>query len=1086
MTRTSLPFWLLCAAAACAADEPPWSRLYSGEQATGKNVIALWQFLPGQETKDNSGRGHALKLRGQSRFVKDGRFGSCLESFPADVKHDRAQGAITKNRPDLSPRGAFTIEMWIKPKPEFARRAAVFLLDKKYYHYAKPFPKANWDYCFYVRRASKGLRRLVAYLGYGEDSAEYSSQPIELPVGEWSHVAFTYDGKGVGRFFLNGQYVGRTAHEGRGPITPGRYDLVIGDRYGSIHSGFPGYIDQVRICRGVVPYFTGSLSVGVGGRAAFRRMEKNARVRIRIVNDTTKPLTRVAARIVFGGRARTVELGSLPADAERVVASSVDTTLRPGAYPLTVRVTARAGSRSFQAETAFDVHIVARPLPHVMPVLMWGHGDLKRLKEIGFTHQLVHLADYGRIWKAGGPTEAGDADFVRERGKMLDDYLVQGVGACVYLYPGRWVVRNAKLREKFQRINREGKPYPNPNACGQLRAVQRFCYNVGASVAKTFGSFPALQASLIHSEIRDGTHPCFHQEDKDAYRRFAHRDIPAEITAKRFRHYSTIPGFPRGRVLPDDDPILTYYRWFWKQGDAWNLLHSLVHKGLKSTGRTDLWTFFDPAVRCPSIWGSGGDVDILSQWTYTYPDPIKIGQAADELFAMAAGGPAYQRVMKMTQIIWYRSQTAPNLPKDPAQRAQWEKDIPDARFITIAPDFLSEALWCELSRPVRGVMYHGWGSLVPLDKPRGYRYTNPHTRVRLARLIRQVVRPLGPMLLQLPDGPSDIAVLESFTSQMFASRGTWGWSGGWGADAHLVLQWAHFQPRIVYEETILRDGLDAYKVLVLPDCDVLTRSVVKRIQAFQDRGGLLVADEDACPALAPDILLPRYKRTRKPDKDKASLQARGAALSRELAPFYQRVMDCDNADVVIRLRRYRDADYLFAVNDRRTFGHYVGHHGLVMDKGLPTRAALWVRRPAGRAYDLCAHKETPVRRRGDGIEFDAAFGPGEGKVFLLTTRPIAGVRIDAPARARLEGRADVRIAVVDDRGEPLPIVAPLRVDILDPQGRPAEFSGYYGAKDGRLALHLDLARNDLPGRWTIRVKDLAASREAQRVIDVSR
>ena len=45
-----------------------------------------------------------------------------------------------------------------------------------------------------------------------------------------------------------------------------------------------------------------------------------------------------------------------------------------------------------------------------------------------------------------------------------------------------------------------------------------------------------------------------------------------------------------------------------------------------------------PAVRCPSKWGSGGNVDFLSQWTYSYPDPVRIGLCTDELFEMARAG----------------------------------------------------------------------------------------------------------------------------------------------------------------------------------------------------------------------------------------------------------------------------------------------------------------------------------------------------------------------------------------------------------------------------------------------------------------
>ena len=56
----------------------------------------------------------------------------------------------------------------------------------------------------------------------------------------------------------------------------------------------------------------------------------------------------------------------------------------------------------------------------------------------------------------------------------------------------------------------------------------------------------------------------------------------------------------------------------------------------------------------------------------------------------------------------------------------------------------------------------------------GYRYTNPQTQHELRRLVKEVVEPLGPTLMQVPDRKSDVAYLESFASQMFARRGTYG------------------------------------------------------------------------------------------------------------------------------------------------------------------------------------------------------------------------------------------------------------------------------------------------------------------------
>ncbi|MGD8238126.1 MAG: hypothetical protein PVH68_06205 [Armatimonadota bacterium] len=42
-----------------------------------------------------------------------------------------------------------------------------------------------------------------------------------------------------------------------------------------------------------------------------------------------------------------------------------------------------------------------------------------------------------------------------------------------------------------------------------------------------------------------------------------------------------------------------------------------------------------------------------------------------------------------------------------------------------------------------------------------------------ARLVREVVEPLGPTLLRVRAVRSDVAMLESFAAQMFAGRGSW-------------------------------------------------------------------------------------------------------------------------------------------------------------------------------------------------------------------------------------------------------------------------------------------------------------------------
>jgi hypothetical protein len=819
-----------------------------------------------------------------------------------------------------------------------------------------------------------------------------------------------------------------------------------------------------------------------GARGAFVRMEDNAQTRLHVINGSGQSASQLTVRIALQGRTRIVQLGELAAGARQTLDVEVDTRLRPDIYELQATLSGKLGAAPVSLSASRDVSLVSRVVPR-MPVLMWGGGDVATLADIGFTHKLIWLADYDRIWQAGQPTLAAAPDRAAQTGAALDELLIQDLGGAVYLYPGRWVMRVDSLAAIYGRVDRAGNPQGHDNVCASFPRVQQFAYDVGASVAQTFGEYPALQAALIHSEIRDGTSLCFHDHDTTAYRAATGRSMPRDAVGKGGVQYSAIQGFPTDRVVPDHHPLLEFYRWFWKDGDGWNPLHTQVHRGLKSTGREDLWTFFDPAVRVPSVWGSGGDVDIVSQWTYSYPDPIKMGQAADELFAMAAGATTAQQVMKMTQIIWYRSQTAPDLPEDEATRAPWKRDLPDARFITISPDHLREAFWSKLSRPIRGIMYHGWGSLVS-SQTGSYQFTNPHTRTALTQLIHDVVRPLGPTLLQVPDRPSDVAVLESFASQVFASRGTSGWSGSWEADMHLILQWAQLQPKIVFDETVVRDGLDAYQVLLMPCCDVLTEAVAAQIARFQRRGGIVIGDESLAPRVSPDILIESRKRTGRADADKAALLQKASELRAELDAFYTRYAQSADPEVIVRTRRYGDADYVFVLNDHRTYGDYVGHHGKVMEKGVAVTAEIHVRRQAAAVYDLAAHQPVPVRAQADAMAFDVQLGPGGGAVYLICDQHIDGVQVHAPERATAGERLQIEVTVIDPQGGPIAAVVPVRVDVTDPDGRAAEFSGYYGASDGRLSVTLDLAPNDLPGTWRIRVSELASGRSAERTFQL--
>ena len=64
-------------------------------------------------------------------------------------------------------------------------------------------------------------------------------------------------------------------------------------------------------------------------------------------------------------------------------------------------------------------------------------------------------------------------------------------------------------------------------------------------------------------------------------------------------------------------------------------------------------------------------------------------------------------------------------------------------------------------------------------------------------------------------------------------------------------------------------------------------------------------------------------------------------------------------------------------------------------------------------------------------------------------------------------------------------IVPVRVDVRDANGKPAEGSGWYAAENGLFSLDLNIASNDDPGTWEIRVRELASGMESVKWMRVT-
>lgn len=105
---------------------------------------------------------------------------------------------------------------------------------------------------------------------------------------------------------------------------------------------------------------------------------------------------------------------------------------------------------------------------------------------------------------------------------------------------------------------------------------------------------------------------------------------------------------------------------------------------------------------------------------------------------------------------------------------------------------------------------------------------------------------------------------------------------------------------------------------------------------------------------------------------------------------------------------------------------------------------------------------------------------------MITERPIEQVDVAGADSVARGGKSALTVTVTDAAGQAVETVVPVHVELQDAASQVAEFSGYYGAADGRMQIELDVAPNDVPGIWTVRATELASGRSAVSYFRVTR
>ena len=210
----------------------------------GQELIAHWFFSNGKI--DSTDGKFKMRFRGNTRIA--GPEGQQYLDVGITNK-DRPEGIISvKKYPELTPKGAFRLEIKARLREQTCKSSHMVLWDTHYHLNPKNIePNKKKGLTFYLVRSKEGKLRPYAAFGFAESLDITFGNLVELEEGKDFTLAVEYDGVKKVFFYLNGKLNRATAVKKGGQLAQAVYPLVIGDRYNSLYNRFDGQILEVKL-----------------------------------------------------------------------------------------------------------------------------------------------------------------------------------------------------------------------------------------------------------------------------------------------------------------------------------------------------------------------------------------------------------------------------------------------------------------------------------------------------------------------------------------------------------------------------------------------------------------------------------------------------------------------------------------------------------------------------------------------------------------------------------------------------------------------------------------------------------------------
>ena len=182
-------------------------------------------------------------------------------------------------------------------------------------------------------------------------------------------------------------------------------------------------------------------------------------------------------------------------------------------------------------------------------------------------------------------------------------------------------------------------------------------------------------------------------------------------------------------------------------------------------------------------------------------------------------------------------------------------------------------------------------------------------------------------------------------------------------------------------------------------------------------------------------------------------------------------------DIITRVRTYKNADYLFVLNDKRDYGDYLGPWKLTMEKGLPNSGIVTLDRKAAAVYDLVAHKPVNFKVVNGKTIIPQVFDTNDGRLLMVMDETIGKVKCSVKQTGRACSRVVLSASVLGGKGKPVKALVPIEISVYAPDGNRLDGSGAACAVDG--SIQFEFTTTPMAGTWKVVVTELASGKKGE-------